>query len=253
MNIIEKLAHQGNFLFRWRSFLPLFFIIPGFFAISESVLIEEKYGDFLEEIWVYFSFIVSLCGLAIRWVSVGYVPAGTSGRNTKMQRANYLNTTGLYSVVKNPLYLGNFIAMLGVVMSLKVWWLVALGSLTYWIYIERVIVAEEKFLTTKFGQRYIEWAARTPIFIPDFRLWRAPVMPFSFKTVLRREYNGLMAVCSAFFLMEVMVDVFVEREPVIYWLREDWPWAIMMMTGSTLFFGLRFLKKNTRMLHVAGR
>ncbi|MCD8496858.1 MAG: isoprenylcysteine carboxylmethyltransferase family protein, partial [Alphaproteobacteria bacterium] len=212
-----------------------------------------KYGDF----WKKYGFILVLLYHFVGWLFAGFLlgmflPA-TSGRNTKMQRANYLNTTGLYSVVKNPLYLGNFIAMLGVVMSLKVWWLVALGSLTYWIYIERVIVAEEKFLTTKFGQRYIEWAARTPIFIPDFRLWRAPVMPFSFKTVLRREYNGLMAVCSAFFLMEVMVDVFVEREPVIYWLREDWPWAIMMMTGSTLFFGLRFLKKNTRMLHVAGR
>ncbi|MGB8874133.1 MAG: hypothetical protein WCC75_12145, partial [Desulfobaccales bacterium] len=51
------------------------------------------------------------------WGSVslpwGLPPRGTSGRNTQGQVAETLNTTGIYSLVRNPLYLGNFLIWLG--------------------------------------------------------------------------------------------------------------------------------------------
>ncbi|MGC9453013.1 MAG: methyltransferase family protein, partial [Oceanipulchritudo sp.] len=49
---------------------------------------------------------------------------GTSGRNTKQQVAYSLNTTGFYSVVRNPLYLGNFFMYLGIALFTHHWWLV---------------------------------------------------------------------------------------------------------------------------------
>ena len=89
--------------------------------------------------------------LAIRWVTIAFVPGGTSGRNTLGQRADQLNTSGMYSMVRNPLYVGNFVAILGVLICVKVWWLVAMFALLYWLYIERVIAVEEAFLEQKFG------------------------------------------------------------------------------------------------------
>lgn len=253
MKMNKKLVEQGTFLFRWRSFLPLLLIFPGIVAISESAAIEQRYGDLFEESWVLLGLVISLVGLAIRWVTVGFVPAGTSGRNTKSQRANFLNTDGMYSVCKNPLYLGNFITILGILVSVKVWWLVMLGSLAYWLYIERIIAAEESFLIDTYGEEYSEWASRTPIFMPNLKLWKAPHMRFSFRTVLRREYNGFMAVCAAFFFTEMILDVIIEREAIPFWLMEDWPWTVLFIFGLVTFITLRTLKRHTKLLRVEGR
>ncbi|MBW6498500.1 MAG: DUF1295 domain-containing protein [Bacteroidales bacterium] len=76
-----------------------------------------------------------LLGFGIRIYIVGHTPKNTSGRNTSGQLADELNTTGVYSVVRHPLYLGNFFMWLGMaVITLKFdFWLVAflLSLLTY--------------------------------------------------------------------------------------------------------------------------
>jgi protein-S-isoprenylcysteine O-methyltransferase Ste14 len=253
VTIQKKLAAQGAFLFRWRSFIPLFLLIPGLMAFSDSAMFEIRYGDFFDEAWVVIGLFISIAGLAVRWVTVGFVPGSTSGRNTKEQRADHLNTDGMYSIVKNPLYLGNYLTILGVLVSIKVWWLVLIGSLAYWLYIERIIAAEESFLADKYGRNYTDWAENTPIFVPDLRLWRKPAMSFSYRTVLKREYNGLMAVAAAFFVSEFLIDVAFQREPLRLWLREDWPWVAGFCITGLVFLTLRTLKKHTRFLKVEGR
>jgi len=102
--------------------------------------------------------LISLCGLAIRVYTVGHTPANTSGRNTAGQLAESLNTTGIYSLVRHPLYLGNFFMWLGVALLIANFWFVIAFVFAYWIYYERIMFAEEQFLRTKFGPTYVEWA-----------------------------------------------------------------------------------------------
>ena len=45
--------------------------------------------------------------------------------------------------------------------------------------LEDIIAAEEAFLAQKFGTPYREWTERTPVFLPDFSLWRPASLPFS--------------------------------------------------------------------------
>lgn len=251
--ITQNLSKQGDLLFRWRSYIPLALLPPGFLALSESASLNHLYGEKVQDLLVLAGFLISITGLAIRWFTVGFVPAGTSGRNTKTQRARRLNTDGLYSIVRNPLYLGNFIAIMGVLISTQISWLCLLGGLSYWLYIERIIAAEENFLIKSYGKTYLNWAVKTPAFIPDMKLWKKPKMTFCFRTVLRREYNGLMAICSAFLITEAIKDVIFERESFLYWAREDWPWITIFAIGTALFILLRTLKKTTRLLHVTGR
>ncbi len=253
MSISNDLARQGQFLFRWRSFLPLLLLLPASIAFTDNAEIINRYGDAATEIWGFIGMLVSLIGLLTRWITAGYVPAGTSGRNTTEQRAFQLNTTGMYSITRNPLYLGNFFIILGVIVSIKVWWLVAIFILAYWLYIERIIAAEEKFLTESFGDTYTEWAMRTPSFWPDFKKWNAPALPFSFKTVLRREYNGLFGVGAAFFLTEVITDILINGEDIRVWLIEDHWWVTGFVVTGLIFVILRTVKKHTKMLRVSGR
>ncbi|PZQ43450.1 MAG: lipid A phosphate methyltransferase [Micavibrio aeruginosavorus] len=249
MNIHDLMVKQGGFLFKWRSFIPLLLIFPAIIALSHSEMIEDVLGDSVEDALVFVSYLISLCGLAIRWYTVGTVPPGTSGRNTKEQRADSLNTTGMYSIVKNPLYLGNFIVILGVLLSFKVWWFILIGSMAYWIYIERIIATEERYLAQKFGDDYTSWAVKTPFFFPKFSLWQKPDRPFNLKKVLRAEYNGVMVVGSAFLVIEFIADILFEREPFFFWLKDDWFWPFQFVVSSAIFGVLRYLKKRTTILN----
>lgn len=253
MSLHDSMIKSGQTLFRFRGYLPLLIIPPLFFAMEESVYIEEMVGDNVEDVFVFICLIFSLIGLAIRAKTVGHVPGGTSGRNTQSQRAHTLNTTGMYSVVRNPLYLGNYIMILGVLLSIKVWWLVILGSLAFFIYMERIILAEEKFLGENYGDDYATWREKTPVIFPNFTLWQKPELPFSLKTVLKREYPGLLAVGASFYITELITDVFFEKENFIEWFKEDIVWSIMMALFLVIALTLRYLKKHTNFLKVEGR
>lgn len=253
MSLYDTMIKNGHTMFRYRSYLPLLIIGPLIIALKESVYFETLVGSGLEDIWVLLCFLISLSGLCIRWFTVGFVPAGTSGRNTQSQRADHLNTTGMYSIVRNPLYLGNFIAILGFLLSIKVWWLVLLGTLFFFIYMERIILAEEKFLAETYGQKYKDWRAKTPAILPNFRLWQKPEMSFSYKTVMRREYPGLIALGAVFYVTEFITDVIFERENLGYWFIEDFAWSFMFALILAVGLTLRYLKKRTSVLKVEGR
>jgi protein-S-isoprenylcysteine O-methyltransferase Ste14 len=248
MLIRDRLASDGRFLFRWRSYAPLVLLPLFLAALPEEERISQAVGPTVEHIIFFASVLVAFLGLAIRWVTIAFVPGGTSGRNTLGQRADRLNTSGMYSMVRNPLYVGNFVAILGVLICVKVWWLVAMFALLYWLYIERVIAVEEAFLEQKFGDDYRAWAARTPAFLPRPSNWVRPSQPFSLTFLLRREYNGLLAVGASFFALELILDVFVQDEPIGQWLQEDFAWVVLGATTLVLFLVLRFLKMRTHVL-----
>lgn len=249
----DQMAKQGVFLFRWRSFLPLLLIPLAAVAMLESDFFERQFGETAENLWDVGCVLVSFAGLGIRMFTVGFVPAGTSGRNTRDQRADVLNTTGIYSTVRNPLYLGNFLMLIGAVLAIQVWWFVVIVTFLFWIYYERIIAAEEAFLAEKYGKTYTDWASETPVILPDLKRWRKPAMAFSWRTVFRREYNGIYLITVLFLVIEFLQDVVYEGQSIGDWLRGEYGWAVLFGVGTLVFFTLRTLKKHTNVLAVDGR
>jgi len=109
MKIKERVEKIGNFFFKWRSFIPLVLVPFLFFVLKNKSLYNESL------FFKWFCFNVSLIGIIIRCLVAGYVPKGTSGRVSK-QEAEKLNTTGLYSILRHPLYVGNFFIFLGLLL-----------------------------------------------------------------------------------------------------------------------------------------
>jgi len=247
MALREDFEKQGAFLFRRRSYIPLVILPVLIAALFHAEVIERLFGDFGEVFWEALCLVISLSGLALRVGVAGYVPSGTSGRNTKGQAAGQLNITGMYSVTRNPLYLGNFLIMLGALMFVEVWWLVLLGSAGFWFYYERIIFTEEEFLREKFGNVFLDWARQTPVFFPDFRRWRRPELPFSLKTVLRREYAALFGIIASFTFIDIAADLATERT-----LEIKPFWAFLFVSSLIMYITLLVLKKKKK-LHVAGR
>jgi protein-S-isoprenylcysteine O-methyltransferase Ste14 len=241
MALREELRKQGNWLFRWRSYLPLILIVIVLLGMSyfEYLGHSEKYDD----IWEIICLFISFSGVGIRFLTVGYTPKGTSGTNTRSQIADSLNTMGMYSVVRHPLYLGNFIIWFGLSAFFHLWWFSLIVILIFWLYYERIMFAEEEFLREKFGEIYSQWAEKTPAFIPDMRKWRSSDMAFSFRKAIKNEYKSIFAIIVAFLVLEIISDIFVEKKFEI-----DRMWLSILIIGLTMYVIIRFLKKRTKIL-----
>lgn len=255
MALIESFEKSGNWLFRWRSFLPLVL-----YVLATAVLLwgpapeEDKISS-----WDTFEMIclsISLLGLVIRGLTIGFTPRGTSGRNTvEGQVAETLNTRGIYGMVRHPLYLGNFLMWMGLVLYVDSWWFSMLVSLAFWLYYERIMFAEEAFLRRKFGQAYLDWAEQTPAFFPRWSGWKPAGVSFSIRNVLKREYNGFFAVFLTFAWISWMKSGRLASEMGEGWAEAQvqWVWWVLLLAASGIFLLLRTLKKRTRVLDVAGR
>jgi protein-S-isoprenylcysteine O-methyltransferase Ste14 len=244
MLLREELERQGEFLFRWRSYLPIIILPFLILALPHSGHGEKLLGKGFDLFMEIFSLVVALSGVGLRCLTVGYAPPGTSGRNTKRQKAELLNTTGMYSIVRHPLYLGNFFIFLGILLFLQVWWFALIGLLSFWLYYERIMLREEGFLHGKFEKAYLDWANETPVFLPRLSRWRSPREGFSWKTVLRREYTGFFLVTAVFAILENTRDVIVMGEKQL-----DKVFVGFFTTGLVVYLVLRTLKRQKRSLH----
>src|SRR6218665_729176 len=202
MALIEELEDQGNFLFKLRSYLPLVFLLAGL-GVFYWRIINGDYSGIGFNYWLI-SLAVGLSGLLVRIYTVGHTPKNTSGTNTSEgQLADELNQTGIYSVVRHPLYVGNFLMWFGVAMLSADFWFLVAFTLLYWVYYERIMFAEEAFLRRKFGNVYLDWAAKTPAFVPALRVPSKAKYPFSIKKVLKKEKNGVAALFLLFYVFEL--------------------------------------------------
>jgi protein-S-isoprenylcysteine O-methyltransferase Ste14 len=239
VKIVEQLGSTGDVLFRWRSWWPLL-LLPLFLA-SFSGLAYPLGSHRLDLLWELSCFAVSVLGLALRVATVGTAPRGTSGRNTRAQKAAVLNTTGPYSLVRHPLYLANYLIALGMSLFSRTWFLPIIVSLATLLYYERIATREEAFLEARFGEAFRQWAARVPAALLRPSGWRPPTLPFSWERALRREFYAVGEVPVAFFVLDVLEDWTVNRRIAV-----DPVWTTVAVAGVVFFVVMRLRKKRRR-------
>jgi protein-S-isoprenylcysteine O-methyltransferase Ste14 len=250
MELIDEMKVQGSWLFRWRSYVPIVLVI---LMLPPSLVgLRWPFGSYeFHKAWEYICLAISLTGFLIRCVTVGFVPEGTSGRGTTKQRARLLNTTGMYSLVRHPLYLGNYFVGLGVTMVWFDWWAPIIYSLCFWLYYERIMIAEEQFLAQRFGAEFRHWASTTPAFIPSLIFltqWSRPSLAFSILSTVRREYSTLVLIITLHAGMEA-IEMYLIGGQITFT-----PAAQVIFTCTlVLYLLLKLIKKRTTLLKVSGR
>ena len=206
MALQEQLKRQGDYLFAYRGYLPIILFL---FALavkahyihygSNNSAVISNISEFMQSV----AFYIGLFGIMIRLYAVGFTPKNTSGRNTSEgQIADELNTTGLYSLTRNPLYVGNFFMWMGLVFYIGVIWFFFLFICMYWIYYERIIFAEETFLREKFKEPYLQWANKTAVFIPKKISYLHPKKSFNWKKIIVKEKSTILMFFLVFFTLQ---------------------------------------------------
>jgi protein-S-isoprenylcysteine O-methyltransferase Ste14 len=245
MALVHEFENSGNWLFKRRSWLPVFMVVAGivmmYLGNRQAILFDMR------DEMIFLG--VSLFGQLIRIITVGFTPKNTSGRNTvNGQIADQLNVTGIYSILRHPLYLGNFFMWLGPVLFLRSFWFTLLFILLYWLYYERIMFAEEQFLRRKFGEIYDKWSEKVNAFLPYNFQFIKPELPFSLKNVLKREYNSFFNIFVIFLVLDICRNYFLSQRIYVTGL-----WIWLFASAAVIWAAVRTIHKKTRWLEVEGR
>ncbi|MFK7783627.1 MAG: isoprenylcysteine carboxylmethyltransferase family protein [Crocinitomicaceae bacterium] len=230
-------------MFKRRGQFPLILFaiaVPAIFFTDNEGLLSSK--------TVYWSLLLgsvllTFIGQLIRAIAIAKSAKQTSGRNTWGHEAKALNVTGIYSIVRHPLYLGNFFIWIGIVCFVGNPWFFIIVCLLFWLYYERIMFSEEVFLEKEFGEEYVEWSLRTPAFMPSWKHYRKSEVSFSIKTLLRREYPGISAAIIGFLFVDFVRNWVHFGEPK--WL---WSHAVTLVIALMISLVLRTLKHHTEVL-----
>ncbi len=242
MALVHEFEKSGNWLFRRRSWLPVVLIAAGvavMYLTNRQAILFNMRNELI--------FLgVTLFGEAIRVFTLGYAPRNTSGRNTAAgQVADELNVTGIYSVVRHPLYIGNFFMWLGPVLFVRTPVFDIIFVLVFWLYYERIMFAEEQFLRKKFGDAYDKWSETVKAVIPHFSHYLKPSLPFSFRNVLNREYNSFVNIFIIFFLLDFIRNYFISTR--IYFTPM---WLYISVPAGVIWVVIRIICSRTKWLEV---
>lgn len=85
-----------------------------------------------------------------------------------------LTTTGPYSVVRNPLYIGSFLGVIGFGIAVRLPLLPIVLLVTFAALYPAVVANEEKRLDEFFGDTYRRYRDATPCWVPRWSLYTEP-------------------------------------------------------------------------------
>ncbi|MDA9312663.1 isoprenylcysteine carboxylmethyltransferase family protein [Vicingaceae bacterium] len=251
MALFQELEKQGVKLFKYRGTLPIFILVAAlalyaYQCYSPSFTGVEQYFPSEGNIYQIICLVVSLIGLFIRIHTLGFVIPNTSGRNTQEQIADGINKSGMYSLLRHPLYLGNFLMWLGIGMLTENIWFNIIFILSFWLYYERIMYAEETFLINKFGDEYTKWSKDVPPFIPRLSNYEKPALDFAWRKVIRQEKSGIAALFIVFMLFH-QVECYFNEATLDFTMSL---WNLLFIIFTTYIIVVKLIQKTTDWLDI---
>ena len=235
----------GNFLFKHRNYVfPLYilglFVVFLTFGPPKNELDGSETAESLLDLAAV---IVALTGLTVRGIVIGLAYIKRGGLNKKVYADN-LVTEGMFSVCRNPLYVGNMLIYTGEFMMFGNLWCLLTGVLSFWFIYECIIAAEENFLHNKFGAAYEEYCKDVPRWLP--MLSKIPEatagMKFDWKKVIFKDYSTMcstLVILACIQLWEIFADFsFMDNKVEVYGLVG---FIIAILTAA---FAVRVAKKS---------
>ena len=135
---------------------------------------------------------------------IGYAYIQRGGLNKKVYAKN-LVTEGMFSLCRNPLYVGNVLVYTAIFLIHGSPVVMTAGILLFCFMYQCIVYAEEAFLEAKFGEGYKAYCADVPRWIPRFGRFSQATesMDFNFRRVVAKDYSTVFATVITLLLAEI--------------------------------------------------
>lgn len=228
----------GNFFFKYRN---------GLFPLAIALLLVPSAHAFSD--WRVAAAIgagLVLLGQVLRAITVGLVYIVRGGREGKVY-ADDLVTGGMFNHCRNPLYVGNYLGILGAVVASNSLIAISVGGSFFLIAYLAITFAEENFLRGKFGDSYDAYCARVPRFALKLKGLEATLQAsrFNWGRLLIKEYGTMFVSLAGIPLIVLFARHYRHDLP---WWEDGWDLALLVAVGILLaaYLLARWLKKSGR-------
>lgn len=165
-------------------------------------MVFSTYQEY-ERHWIFFvALAVFGAGFAIRVWSQMHL-------HYRLKVRKVLTTTGPYRFVRNPIYIANTLILLGACIMSELVWLAPFLLIWCALVYSLVVRHEERHLTSKYGQAYVEYLESVPRWLP-----RVP--PLSQPHVTVRQFAarsvGAEMYCFLYILPLVFKEIFSDMQ-----------------------------------------
>tara|TARA_X000000950_G_scaffold27119_1_gene29204 strand:- start:35566 stop:35904 length:339 start_codon:yes stop_codon:yes gene_type:complete len=106
-----------------------------------------------------------------------------------------------------------------------------------------IINHEEFFLKNKFKNEFSSWKKTTPKLVPNIFIYKKSNNKFNYKSLLRREYSGLLAILICIAYMDTL-QTYISSSSLA--ISNNLLYFIITMIMLSLV--LKYLRKNTTIL-----
>ena len=241
------LVRYGNFLFHHRNALFPAVLLALFSAFRPQY---PRGSERLDNLLDFVGVLVALAGQALRVAVIGYVYIIRGGRDQRVY-AEDLVTRGFFAHSRNPLYLGNFVVLLGLFIIYNNPWVYLLGIGFFGLGYAAIVAAEEAYLREKFAVAYDAYMRDVPRWLPRLRGFRQSVadMRFNWRRVLLKEYGSTYAwTAGALVLMAADTLAYHSYGERARYLNLLWTAIALLTIGWAT---TRYLKKSRRLREVS--
>lgn len=228
----------GNFFFKYRN---------GLFPLAVVLLLVPSPNVFPD--WRIAALVgtgLVLAGQVLRAVTVGLEYIVRGGRGGKVY-ADDLVTGGMFNHCRNPLYVGNYLGILGAVVASNSLIAMSVGGVFFLIAYLAITFAEENFLRGKFGAVYDAYCADVPRFAPKLKGLGATLRAseFHWQRLLVKEYGTMFVSLAGIPLILLFTRHHRYELP---WWQDGWDLALLITVGILLaaYLAARWLKKSGR-------
>ena len=233
----------GNFFFKYRNqlFIILYLLL---FLPSPPLFSEGNFGRNFYWIPIVLGLFVTVSGQIIRGATIGLAYIVRGGKDKKVH-ADGLVTEGIFNHVRNPLYVGNILMLLGVgILANSMYFVVIVMPVFLFIY-QCIVLAEENFLRGKFGEGFTEYTKNVHRWIPSISgIGKTfATMNFKWKRWLIKEYN------TQFVWLSGIALILLFKYP--HFTHDDDNLRNILAVMSVLlfavyYFSIRYMKKSKK-------
>ncbi len=233
----------GNFFFRYRNGLFIFLYLL-LFLPSPNLFGEALFGSHYFYWPIIVGLLVTLTGQAIRGATIGLAYIVRGGRDKKVY-ADELVTTGIFNHCRNPLYVGNILMLLGVGILSNSLIYVLIVMPAFMVIYQAIVLAEEHFLRSKFGDGFRAYCTRVNRWIPSLSGLSATFksMTFYWKRWLIKEYN------TQYIWLTGIALILLFKYPQFTGYddkKRNVLLAVILPLLLVFYFSIRYLKKSGR-------
>lgn len=150
---------------------------------------------------------VAIAGQVLRATVIGLAYIRRGGLHGRVH-ADALVVDGLFAHSRNPLYLGNFLALCGFCLIHHSTACYLVGIPFFALAYLAIVATEESFLSARFGATFEDYRRRVPRFLPEPRGLRRTLssMRFDWRRLLRKEYGSTFAGLTTILVLLVWDD-----------------------------------------------